>query len=134
MTWILTRDDTKETLSLHAQFVWADEHDFSWLAQSDPVYTLTGAVVVEQSLKKGGRPITLNGDDALIRRDTLEQLKAWADVPALSLTLTHPKGQEYTVIFSRPCVSEVRAFGKEFRPEDSQEDDKLHANLHFLTA
>lgn len=134
MTWILTRDDTKDLIELHSQFVWVDEHTWQALAQSDPAYTLTGAAIIEQSIKKGGRPITLNGDNALIRRDTLETLKAWANTPALTLTLTHPKGQEYAVIFSRPAVSEVRAFGRQLRAEDSQEDDKLHVNLHFLTA
>ena len=133
MHWTLKRSDNQETLQLHPQFVWADEYDWTALAQSNPVYTLTGSMDIQQGTKKAGRPITLNGDDAYISRADLKKLHAWASLPELEFTLTCPKGQNYQVIFSRPIMSNIRAFGMDYMPFDRGDDDKLYGTLHFLT-
>lgn len=130
MTWILTTNTDK--IELHAQFVWADEFEWQALAQSDPVYTLTGAMDIQQGTKKEGRPITLNGDDTRTTRADLAKLQAWADVPELEMTLRHPRGKEYKVIFARPNISNIN-FIKQHRPADDSDDDKCTLNLHFLT-
>lgn len=71
MHWILTRADTDEAVRLHPQFFWVDEFDWQALAQSDSVYTLTGAMDIQQGTKKAGRPITLNGDNTRTKRSDL---------------------------------------------------------------
>lgn len=121
-----------DTLNLHAQFIWVDEFDWQELAQSDPVYTLTGAMDIQQGTKKAGRPITLNGDDTRTTRADLAKLQAWADIPELTMTLTHPKGKKYKVIFARPNITNIN-FIKQYKPEDEEDDDKCTLNLHFLT-
>lgn len=133
MHWTLKRSDNQETLQLHPQFAWADEYDWTPLAQSEPVYTLTGSMDIQQGTKKAGRPITLNGDNAYVTRATLEMLQTWATMPELELTLTHPKGQTYNVIFKRPAVSNIRVLGMDYMPADRGDDDKLHCNIGLLT-
>ncbi|MDI4482809.1 hypothetical protein E6P74_05640 [Moraxella lacunata] len=128
--WQLTNQT--DILALHAQFIWADEFDWQELAQSDPVYTLTGAVDIQQGTKKAGRPITLDGTHTRTTRAELAKLQAWADVPELTLTLTHPKGKKYQVIFGRPAISDIK-FTKPHSPKDESDEDKCTLNLHFLT-
>lgn len=130
MTWQLSTKT--DTLHLHAQFVWADEFDWQALAQSDPVYTLTGAMDIQQGTKKAGRPITLDGTHTRTTRAELAKLQAWADVPELEMTLTHPKGKTYQVIFDRPAIDEITPI-KQYRPEDDSDNDRYTLNLHFLT-
>lgn len=130
MTWQLSTNT--ETLHLHPQFVWADEFDWTALAQSDPVYTLTGAMVIQQGTKKAGRPITLNGDNTRTTRADLAKLQTWAEVPELTLTLRHPQGNAYQVIFDRPAITDIK-FIKQHKPKDDSDDDKCTLNLHFLT-
>lgn len=130
MTWQLSTDT--DTLYLHAQFVWADEFNWQALAQSDPVYTLTGAMIIQQGTKKAGRPITLDGTHTRTTRAELAKLQAWADVPELTLTLTHPKGKRFSVIFDRPAITDIK-FIKQYKPKDDKDDDKCTLNLHFLT-
>lgn len=130
MTWTLTTSTDK--IELHAQFVWADEFDWQALAQSEPTYTLTGAMDIQQGTKKAGRPITLNGDDTRTTRADLAKLQAWADMPELEMTLRHPKGKTYQVIFARPNITDIK-FIKQHKPEDDEDDDKCTLNLHFLT-
>lgn len=130
MTWTLSTSD--DTIHLHEQFIWADEYTWQALAQSDPVYTLTGAMDIQQGTKKAGRPITLNGDDTRTTRADLAKLQEWADIPELILALRHPKGKEYKVIFARPAITDID-FIKQYKPKDDEDDDKCTLNLHFLT-
>lgn len=131
MNFTLKRTDTHENIILHEQFYWSDEYDWSNLAQSDPVYTLTGAMDIQQGIKQAGRPITLKGDKALISRADLEKLQIWADVPELQLALTHPKGKVYQVIFNRPFISEIAEL-KAYRPIDTESTDKMQCTIHLL--
>ncbi len=129
--WQLKRNDTNELLELHEQFDWADEYDWTSLAQSEPVYTLGGSQVIQQSTKKGGRPITLDGTHTRTSRDDIETIQAWASVPKLKMTLTHPKGQEYRVIFARPFITDLD--GRKFKPADQRGEDKLKVNVCLIT-
>lgn len=130
MTWQLSTKT--DTLHLHEQFVWADEFEWTALAQSEPAYTLTGAMVIQQGTKKAGRPITLNGDNTRTTRADLAKIQAWADIPELILTLRHPQGRVYEVIFDRPAIDNITPI-KQYRPSDDGDDDKYTLNLHFLT-
>lgn len=130
--WQLSKKDNTDTLELHPQFVWADEFDWQALAQSEPTYTLTGAVDIQQGTKLAGRPITLSGDDAWVKRKLIKDLQTWADVPELTLELVHPDGRTFNVIFARPAIDNLTAI-KEYRPADQSDDDWVRADLHFLT-
>ncbi len=129
--WQLKRNDTNELLELHEQFDWADEYDWTSLAQSPPVYTLSGSQIIQQSTKKAGRPITLDGTHTITSRDDIETIQTWASVPKLTMTLTHPKGQEYQVIFARPFITGLD--GRKFKPIDQRGEDKLKVNVCLMT-
>ncbi len=129
--WQLKRNDNNAILELHEQFDWADEYDWTPLAQSDPVYTLSGSQIIQQSTKKAGRPITLDGTHTRTSRADIEKIQAWASVPKLKMTLTHPKGQEYQVIFARPFITDLD--GKKFKPADQRGNDKLKVNVCLIT-
>lgn len=99
MTWQLKRKDTGETLALPADLQWQDEMDWSAVAQAAPQRTLSGALVIQQGTKLNGRPVTLAGDWAWHRRADLLRLREWGDVPELVMTLVHPDGRSFDVIF-----------------------------------
>lgn len=99
MTWQLKRKDTGETLALPADLQWQDEMDWNAVAQAAPQRTLSGALVIQQGTKLNGRPVTLAGDWAWHRRSDLLRLREWGDVPELVMTLAHPDGRSFEVIF-----------------------------------
>lgn len=85
---VLTRTDTNETIELPQDMQWVDEFDWSDLAQANPRYTRAGALVIQQSTKLAGRPITLAGEWVWINRGDLKKLKAWSNVAKLKMSLT----------------------------------------------
>ena len=99
MTWQLKRKDTGETLALPADLQWQDEMDWNAVAQAAPQRTLSGALVIQQGTKLNGRPVTLAGDWAWHRRSDLLRLREWGDMPELVMTLAHPDGRSFEVIF-----------------------------------
>ena len=103
----LTRKDNNEKLELPDQLRWTDEHDWSPLAQASPQYSLGGAVIVQQGTMLAGRPITLSGEWIWLPRATLLTLAAWADVPELEMTLSHPDGRSFNTCFARPALSNI---------------------------
>lgn len=129
--WQLAKTDS-ETLNLHPQFIWVDELDWTALAQSEPTYTLTGAVDIQQGTKQAGRPITLNGADVWITRADLLTLQDWANVPELTLTLTHPDGRTFGVIFNRPAIFNIKQVVLT-QPSDDDNEQWYQADLSFLT-
>ncbi|WP_413165631.1 hypothetical protein [Aeromonas salmonicida] len=80
--------------------VWRDEFDWSPVEQV-VTPTLSGALVVEETPRSEGRPITLVGHCA---RATVQRLKALEAVPGQLLTLTLLDGVARTVIWRRPGV------------------------------
>lgn len=77
---------------------WSDEFAWSPLAQATE-YSLTGALIVEQSAKQAGRPITLTGgkDFAWLTRAEVEALKALLDAGD-EMTLTLHDFREFQVV------------------------------------
>lgn len=132
MTWTLTRKDNQSTLTLHAQYIWSDEYSWSSLKQSEPVYSLNGAMHVDQGTMLAGRPITLDCTHARITRSDLQTLQAWAAVPELELTLTHPDGRAFDVIFTAQALSDIVDI-KNYKPSDKRPDDPMTANIHLMT-
>lgn len=132
MSWQLKRNDNQGTMALHAQYYWSDEYEWSPLKQSEPVFTLSGAVDIQQGTMLAARPITLDSTHARIKRMDLEMLQDWSMVPELTMTLTHPDGRSFTVMFARPAMSDIDAI-KNYRAGDEQGNDAFKANIHLLT-
>lgn len=86
---INTLSDGITTVDLSNDIKWSDE--FTWSPNAmQTEYTLTGALVVEQSTKLAGRPITLESIDnaGWLPRGTIEQITAWRDA-GKQLALTY---------------------------------------------
>lgn len=132
MSWQLKRNDNQATLTLHKQYWWSDEYEWSSLKQSEPVFTLSGAIDIQQGTMLAGRPITLDCSKARIKRMDIETLQDWSMVPELTMTLTHPDGRTFTVLFARPAISDVDAV-KNYRAGDEQGNDAFIANINLLT-
>lgn len=101
---------TLGALVLPDGLVWADEYAWTPVAQQAEERTLTGALVVEEALKQGGRPITLkgqqdgNGSTAWLLRQSafrgyasLEALRAALCTASATLDLTLHDGRQFRV-------------------------------------
>lgn len=102
---------TLGALVLPAGLVWADEYAWTPVAQQAEERTLTGALVVEEALKTGGRPITLKGQQEgpnqstvwLLRQaefrghTSLEALRAALCAAEATLDLTLHDGRQFRV-------------------------------------
>lgn len=97
--WHLRRNDNNEILEFDQDMLWNDEFTWSAVAQTQPVHSLSGAVLVQQGTKLAGRPITLTGDWVWATRQKVEALRSWTDVAGLKMTLTHYDGRSFTVGF-----------------------------------
>lgn len=108
---------TLGALQLPDGLFWSDEIGWSPIAESAGDYSLTGALLIQRSVKQAGRPITLRGAQAssgdstlhtaiLMRNATfrgwpsLLTLKAALDDIAAQFTLTLHDGRTFTVA---PC-------------------------------
>ena len=105
--WTLIRKDTSDRVDLPEDMYWQDEFEWQALAQATPQYSLGGAVIVQQGTMLAGRPITLSGEWIWLPRATLLTLAAWADVPELEMTLSHPDGRSFNTCFARPALSNI---------------------------
>lgn len=132
MSWTLTRNDTSAALSLHEQYIWADEYEWSPLKQSAPTWSLTGAMHIDQGTMLAGRPITLDSEYARIKRRDLQLLQAWSAVPEMIMTLTHPDGRTFEVMFSSSALTDIVDI-KNYRPSDKSLDDPMTANINLMT-
>jgi hypothetical protein len=89
MAIILTHTPSATTVTLPDALNWADEYTWSPVEQTK-TYTTTGALLIEESVKQAGRPITLEGseDRTWCTRALVDQLHAWAATPGVNLDLT----------------------------------------------
>ncbi len=94
------------SVTLPDNLYWADEFQWEPVAQSSE-RTLSGALVVEETAKAKGRPITLEG--AWLDRTTVQDLKALADQAATDMTLELPDGRTFTVLFRRSDAPTIEA-------------------------
>ena len=97
--WQLKRKDNAAVMLLPQDMHWADEFDWSRIAQAAPQRTLSGGLVIQQGIKLNGRPITLTGEWAWHSRAALLTLRDWSDTPALEMQLMHYDGREFDVTF-----------------------------------
>lgn len=99
MNWQLTRTDTNDTVELPQDMQWIDEFGWSSVVQTEPVYSLSGCLLVQQGKRLAGRPITLTGEWVWHKRQTVETLIAWAEELNLPMTLKHYDGRVFSVCF-----------------------------------
>ncbi|MBZ4194218.1 MAG: hypothetical protein LAE24_07925 [Candidatus Contendobacter sp.] len=101
---------TLDSFTLPAGLCWSDEFAWSPLGQSSE-YSLTGALLVQQSVKLAGRPITLTGTSsgtshtAWLTRAQVLTLQAKLDTNA-DMTLTLHDSRTFTV---RPAPDSANA-------------------------
>ncbi len=132
MSWTLTRNDTSAALSLHEQYIWSDEYGWSPLKETEPDYTLTGAMVTQQGTMLAGRPISLDSTHARLSRSDVLLLQAWIATPMLKLTLTHPDGRTFVVKFTSKALTDVVDI-LNYKPSDKRPDDPMTANINLMT-
>lgn len=107
MTITLTKG--ANALELPVDLLWSDEFSWSDVAQSAE-RGIDGHLILDATVRNGGRPITLSGDgsSAWIDRGTLLSLKAWAKLPLQIFTLDL-RGEVFTVVFDHGGEEETRA-------------------------
>lgn len=88
------------TLALPDDLQWADEYDWTPVAQA-VTPTLTGALIIETAAQQAGRPITLAGSErsGWMPRALLETLRGWVAVPGRVMALTLHDGRSFAVQF-----------------------------------
>ena len=128
----LTRKDNNAAITLPERLRWLDEHQWSRIAQTEPEYTLGGAVVIQQGTKLAGRPITLGNDDVhnWLPKATVETLREWTDVPELVMTLDY-QGRQFDVCW-RIHDQAIAATPVGWR-HDEGNDAWYHAELRLMT-
>lgn len=79
---------TPVELTLPSDLSWEDRDAWRPVEQVRE-YATGGALVIDEWVRLAGRPITLAGSDthAWVTRSMLDTLQAWAQQPALTLTL-----------------------------------------------
>jgi len=98
--------NTLNTVALPDNLYWSDEYEWSPVEQA-VTPTLTGALIVEESTRLAGRPITLDG--MWVPRSTVEAVRALAAQPATPRTLTLADGRTFTVLFRHSDGQPVEA-------------------------
>lgn len=109
----LTRQATNQTVPLSDGFLWADEFTWKPIEQSQD-RALDGTLIVQEGLKKAGRPITLNADKnmAWLQRSIVSVLKDWSA----------QQGEAFVLQFEYP--HDKRAFNVIFNHADGAIDAK----------
>ena len=119
---------TLNSVQLRDDLVWRDEFDWSPVEQV-VTPTLSGALLVEETARPEGRPITLVGFAA---RALVLDLKALEAQVATPLTLTLLDGVARTVIWRRPGVVASPLY--EIADPDAAVPYGLTLNLTEITA
>ena len=100
---LIHRDGT--VLVLPNDLLWQDEFEWSPVSAVHE-YALNGTLLIEESVKQAGRPISLSPPDnmqAWVSRATLQKLKDWAAQPKMRFTLQFEYAtdkREFMVMFN----------------------------------
>ena len=98
-----------DTLTLSDNFVWVNEFDWAPVAQ-EAERSLTGALVVSESLMTYGRPIVLgDGENSWLTLAEVKALYALSEQANRKMPLTLPDGRSFTVIFDRADGQPIEA-------------------------
>lgn len=92
-------------------------------------WSLTGAVVIQESRKLAGRKFTL--DLSGIARSTLRALETLTMTPAVRGVLHHPNGTEWEVIFARPDPISATAY-VDYATVDLDTNDLYEVKINLI--
>ncbi len=115
---------------LPEELIWRDEFDWSAAVQQQ-TYTLSGALLVEESTTTAGRPISLvsSSGSAIVSRVDLQALKAKEAQPGLVMMLTVFDGRRFSVVWRRdPQGIKATPFIELVNPADTA---PYEINLNF---
>lgn len=122
---------TLGALALPQGLRWADEFDWSPIVQAT-TYSLSGALILEESARLAGRPITLSGardgniSTAWLKRDDLIALQTALNATGATFTLTLHDARTFTVApradGDGPLSVEPLPAVKNFAPADPDAD------------
>lgn len=91
-----------------------------------------GGLIIQQGVKRGGRPITLQGDWVWLYLSTIRILRDWTDVPDLVMTLAHPDGRIFNVIFRTHDTALSNIAPVQFSMPEA-DDEKYNATICLMT-
>lgn len=112
MSMAITLTSGATTVTLPEDLQWVDEFQ-PWAVSQVQEFSLTGALIIHESARLAGRPITLQSgsDFAWVTRATVDALRALSEVapgPLMTLSLpAYPSGaRTFSVRFRRdqPCI------------------------------
>jgi hypothetical protein len=114
---------TLDDIELPGQMFWSDEL-WSPVAQSEE-YSTTGALLLDESEKQAGRPITLGGRDytCWVTRATVDALLAKAAIKGQVMTLTLEDARTFQVRFRYENGKAIEATPIYDRVPPQPEDD-----------
>ena len=132
-TLSFTYNNNTTTITLPDLF-WEDEFDWFPVGQTQE-YSLTGDLIIEESVKQNGRPISLVGSENLgwIEKTTLDSLIASSQIPNLKMTLSLSSGQSFVTRWDLSREKAIEAT-KVFRtfPHDDTTEDYWSISLYFV--
>ena len=108
-----------ETLILPNELIWVDEIQWSNV-KANLQYSIEGDMIIEYSQTSKGRPITLQGDNALIKREDVLTLYNWVNEINHIMELTLHDNRKFDVVFrywEEPLEAKVPFEGYS-KPED----------------
>jgi len=127
-----TLTQNASTLELPDDFYWSDEAAWQPVVQSVE-RTITGALIIQNHSRIGGRPITLQPDSesaSWITRQQLETLMQWAGVPGAVLQLNY-RGRAFSVAWRHHDGQAIEA-APVVHFADVQTADFYTATLRFM--
>lgn len=126
--------DNEDELILDPHFIWEDENTWSAHVQSMD-YALDGTLIVENSIKKAGMPITLSLEEnqGLADRALVDKLKAFQDKYPNDIFTLERFGKRYRVTWraeeGEPAIEAHQAFFNYANPEDN---DYVSLTVRFM--
>lgn len=125
---------TLDAIVLDGDLNWTDEFEWSPIQRSVE-YSLTGALIVSESTKQAGRPITLEAQSEFrgpiwLSRNTIEALYAKLSTVNLEMTLTLSDNREFDVVFRDEGMIAIPVY--HVMPHDSSDPYYLTLKLQTV--
>ncbi len=116
----LYSNDLTETINLPKELIWTDEFDWGNIVTQHQ-YSINGDLVIESFTRGKGRPITLSGDNAVLKRQDILNLYSWTNIPNHAMVLTLHDNRDFDVLFRHweaPVLVANTPFGGYADPQD----------------
>ncbi|NKI17440.1 hypothetical protein HCU74_08420 [Spongiibacter sp. KMU-166] len=120
---------TLDGIDITDNLVWVDEFQFNQIEQSQE-RSLTGGLIVQEGVKRYGRPITLRG---WLPRATLDLLFALEATPATAMTLVLADARTFSVIFNRTRIAIEADEVAPYTKASTEPDWQYQTTLNLLT-